>query len=48
MIGQAKTEGVKKVRVHVLFDGRDVGETSALEYVDPFEVFLKENVHRIV
>jgi len=41
MIVQAKAEGVKKVRVHVLFDGRDVGETSALEYVDPFEAFLK-------
>ncbi|HRU27586.1 MAG TPA: 2,3-bisphosphoglycerate-independent phosphoglycerate mutase, partial [Treponema sp.] len=33
--------GVKKVRIHVLFDGRDVGETSALDYVDPFEAFLK-------
>jgi len=42
MIIQAKKEGVKRVRVHVLFDGRDVGETSALEYVDPFEAFLKE------
>ena len=41
MIKQAKKEGVKKVRIHVLFDGRDVGETSALEYVDPFEDFLK-------
>jgi 2,3-bisphosphoglycerate-independent phosphoglycerate mutase len=42
MIVQAKKEGVKRVRIHVLFDGRDVGETSALEYVDPFEAFLKE------
>jgi 2,3-bisphosphoglycerate-independent phosphoglycerate mutase len=42
MIKQAKKEGVRRVRVHVLFDGRDVGETSALEYVDPFEAFLKE------
>ncbi|MDR0584322.1 MAG: 2,3-bisphosphoglycerate-independent phosphoglycerate mutase [Treponema sp.] len=42
MIAQAKKEGVKRVRVHILFDGRDVGETSALEYVDPFEAFLKE------
>ncbi|MDR2376441.1 MAG: 2,3-bisphosphoglycerate-independent phosphoglycerate mutase [Treponema sp.] len=42
MIVRAKQDGVKKVRVHVLFDGRDVGETSALEYLDPFEVFLKE------
>jgi 2,3-bisphosphoglycerate-independent phosphoglycerate mutase len=42
MIKQAKAEGVKKIRVHVLFDGRDVGETSALEYIDPFEDFLKQ------
>jgi 2,3-bisphosphoglycerate-independent phosphoglycerate mutase len=41
MIKEAKAEGVKKVRVHTLFDGRDVGETSALEYIDPFEDFLK-------
>ena len=40
MINQAKTEGIKKVRVHILLDGRDVGETSALEYVTPFEDFL--------
>ncbi|MDR2792560.1 MAG: 2,3-bisphosphoglycerate-independent phosphoglycerate mutase [Treponema sp.] len=42
MIVQAKKDGVKKVRVHVLFDGRDVGETSALEYIDPFEAFLQD------
>lgn len=40
MIVEAKKEGVKKVRVHLLLDGRDVGETSALEYVEPFETFL--------
>ncbi|HKO92732.1 MAG TPA: 2,3-bisphosphoglycerate-independent phosphoglycerate mutase [Polyangiaceae bacterium] len=42
MIVQAKAEGVKKVRIHALLDGRDVPETSALEYVGPFEQFLKE------
>jgi len=42
MIVQAKKEGVKAVRVHALIDGRDVPETSALEYVEPFEKFLKE------
>ncbi len=42
MIVQAKKEGVTKVRIHALLDGRDVGETSALEYFDPFEEFLKE------
>ncbi len=40
MIEQAKKEGVKTVRVHILIDGRDVGETSALEYINPFEEFL--------
>jgi 2,3-bisphosphoglycerate-independent phosphoglycerate mutase len=39
---QAKKEGVKRARVHVLLDGRDVGETSALDYVQPFERFLDE------
>ncbi|NTW36502.1 MAG: 2,3-bisphosphoglycerate-independent phosphoglycerate mutase, partial [Syntrophobacteraceae bacterium] len=35
-------EKLPKVRVHILLDGRDVGETSALDYVVPFESFLKE------
>lgn len=42
MILQAKKDQVKKVRVHALLDGRDVGETSAFDYFDPFEDFLKE------
>lgn len=42
MIEQAKKEGIKKVRIHILLDGRDVGETSALEYVNPFEKYLDE------
>ena len=42
MIKQAKVEGIAKVRVHILLDGRDVGETSALEYINPFEAFLAE------
>ena len=41
MITEAKKEGVRRVRIHALLDGRDVGETSALEYIDPFEDFLK-------
>ena len=40
MIKQAKSEGVKCVRIHTLIDGRDVGETSALDYVEPFEEFI--------
>jgi len=42
MIVQAKKEGVKRVRIHTLFDGRDVDKTSALKYIDSFESFLKE------
>ncbi len=42
MIVEAKKEGVKKVRVHALLDGRDVGEMSALDYFDPFADFLKD------
>lgn len=42
MIEKAKEDGVKTVRVHALLDGRDVGETSALDYFDPFEDFCKE------
>ncbi len=42
MLEQAKKEGVSRVRLHILLDGRDVGETSALEYVDPFEAYLDE------
>ncbi len=40
MLVRAKEEGVATVRVHILLDGRDVGETSALDYVRPFEEFL--------
>ena len=40
MLEQAKVEGANRVRIHILIDGRDVGETSALEYILPFEDFL--------
>ena len=42
MIVKAKDEGVASVRIHILIDGRDVGETSALEYIDPFEAFIAD------
>lgn len=42
MVAQSKQEGLKKVRIHILLDGRDVPETSALDYVLPFEQFLSE------
>ncbi len=40
MILRAKEDGIKRVRIHALLDGRDVGETSAFDFFDPFEEFL--------
>ena len=40
MILAAKKAGVAKVAVHALLDGRDVGETTALDYTGPFEAWL--------
>ena len=40
MIVRAKEEGIACIRIHILIDGRDVGETSALEYINPFEDFI--------
>ncbi|MFV0372061.1 MAG: 2,3-bisphosphoglycerate-independent phosphoglycerate mutase [Azonexus sp.] len=40
MVARAKQEGIARVRIHALLDGRDVPETSALDYVVPFEAFL--------
>ena len=42
MMTQAAAEGIARIRVHILLDGRDVGETSALDYVIPFEAFLAD------
>ncbi|HOR86185.1 MAG TPA: 2,3-bisphosphoglycerate-independent phosphoglycerate mutase, partial [Bacillota bacterium] len=42
MIIRAKKDGVKKVRIHILLDGRDVLATSALDYVDQLEKVLEE------
>ncbi len=40
MLKQAKVEGVKRVRCHILLDGRDVPATSAPEYVQQLEDVL--------
>jgi 2,3-bisphosphoglycerate-independent phosphoglycerate mutase len=40
LITRAHAEGVRRVFVHALLDGRDVPETSALEYVDRLEALL--------
>ena len=42
MLKKAKSEGVKKARVHILLDGRDVPATSALIYVEQLENVLAE------
>ncbi len=42
MLERAKADGISNIRIHILLDGRDVGETSALEYIDPFEAFIAE------
>lgn len=42
MLLRAQAEGLSTARVHVLLDGRDVPETSALDYLIPFEHFLGE------
>ena len=41
MINQANIDGVKKIRLHVLTDGRDVLPRSALTYTKPLETFLQ-------
>ena len=45
LIERAAADGVSRVRIHVLIDGRDVGETSALEYICPFEEYLSNSHH---
>ena len=42
LLRQAKAEGAKQVRCHILLDGRDVPATSALEYVEQLETVLAE------
>ena len=42
MIVRAKEEGIANIRIHILIDGRDVGETSALDYINPFEEFIAD------
>jgi 2,3-bisphosphoglycerate-independent phosphoglycerate mutase len=41
MLRRAASEGVAKVRVHALLDGRDVPETSAMTYVERLEAVLR-------
>ncbi|MDY6880831.1 MAG: 2,3-bisphosphoglycerate-independent phosphoglycerate mutase [Desulfatiglans sp.] len=42
LVGRSAEQGLERVRVHVLLDGRDVGERSALDYVIPTEERLRK------
>lgn len=42
MLRKAKADGVKKARIHVLLDGRDVPATSAPIYIEQLEKVLAE------
>jgi 2,3-bisphosphoglycerate-independent phosphoglycerate mutase len=42
MVDRLAREGVKKVRIHALLDGRDVPERSALEYIEKTEKVLEK------
>ncbi len=44
LIAACRQQGVRRLRVHALLDGRDVPETSALLYVDRLEKFLADFV----
>jgi 2,3-bisphosphoglycerate-independent phosphoglycerate mutase len=42
LIHHCAAEGVKRIRLHALLDGRDVGEKSALNYTVPTEDLIKK------
>ncbi len=42
MIQQAYDEGVRKIRVHCIFDGRDVAPQSEPKYIERLEKFFKQ------
>ena len=42
MVEQCADEKIQCVKIHILLDGRDVPETSALEYIEKLETFLAQ------
>lgn len=46
MINRCAEENIKKVRIHILLDGRDVDKQTALEYIKPLEELLAGLNHR--
>lgn len=45
MLNQCARENVLKVRIHILADGRDVGEKTVLNYINPLEELLNKINH---
>ncbi len=42
LLERAAEDGIARVRVHALLDGRDVGQKSALDYITPLEQKLQQ------
>lgn len=42
LLARCAEEGMRRVRIHPLLDGRDVGEKSALQYLEALECKLRE------
>ena len=42
MVAQAYADGVRKMRIHCVFDGRDVAPQSATQYITRFEKFTRQ------
>jgi 2,3-bisphosphoglycerate-independent phosphoglycerate mutase len=42
LLNQAAAQGVRRARVHIMHDGRDVGARSALGYIDTTEAVLQQ------
>ena len=42
LVGASKKAGITKLRLHILLDGRDVGEKTAEKYIDQLESFLSQ------
>ena len=42
MVAEAYKEGIRKMRIHAIFDGRDVPPQSEPKYIQRFEEFIKQ------
>lgn len=42
ILTHCQATGIKRVRIHGLLDGRDVGATSALDYFEPLEKYCRQ------